>query len=693
MHFISLPGNKNIIPFMKKNILTFIPVTLITLFCSLNTGKSQTNSLPMIGAQVFIEPGQTKQDIETWFRILDNSGMKVCRIRMFETHMHRADGSWDYSLYDEAFRAAEKYDIKIFATLFPADSKNSVGGEKFPESEEHFRQITAYIKNMAEHFRHYKSLFGWVLQNEPGTGGSIPDNDFTREQLKKWKASQVASGYDSKGYMTETFESKRFLVDYETWYLRWIASEIRKYDKDHYLHVNNHQIFENVAEYDFPSWRKFLTTLGASAHASWHFGYFNRDQYTMALAANCDIIRSGAGNLPYWITELQGGNNIWSGNAPMCPTGEEITQWLWTGIMSGAKGVIFWTLNPRGSADEAGEWAMITFQNEPSERLSAASEVINALNKNSNLFSNAVPADKKISILYTRESLWAELRSQMGGQQIEGRSKGAVIKSALAYYEILSENGIGCNFSEINEFDWEKEDFSGMTVILAHQISIPSIFWNRIENFVSKGGKLIVSGLTGFFDENMHNVMKTGFPPEKLFGSTISEFRHMGDKFEINLISPEIILPAHWMQGIIKNHNSKAIGKSGDEITAIRNHYGNGEVVWIPSMIGLGARRGSSEPLSAFLRQELENSLIYNPVNLKKYEKGILMRTMKSNRSYLSVIINKNTDTRNLEISIPESLRPVVIFSNKSGSVSNRNICTIHPEETLIIRWDQLVDP
>jgi len=35
------------------------------------------------------------------------------------------------------------------------------------------------------------------------------------------------------------------------------------------------------------------------------------------------------------------------------------------------------------------------------------------------------------------------------------------------------------------------------------------------------------------------------------------------------------------------NLTAEAIGKSGDEITAIRNHYGNGEVVWIPSMIGL----------------------------------------------------------------------------------------------------------
>ncbi len=674
---------------MKTSALNLIIVILFGLLYSGNILRSQTNALPMIGAQVFIEPGQTKEDIDTWFRILDNAGMKVCRIRMFEAHMHLADGSWDYSLYDEAFRAAEKYDIKIFATLFPADSKNSVGGEKFPESEEHFTQITAYVKNMAEHFRHYKSLFGWVLQNEPGTGGSVPDNDFTREQFKKWKASQVVSGYTSKGYMTETFGSKRFLVDYETWYLGWIASEIRKYDKDHYLHVNNHQIFENVAEYDFPSWRKFLTTLGASAHASWHFGYFTRDKYSVALAANCDIIRSGSGNLPYWITELQGGNNIWSGNVPMCPTAEEITQWLWTGIMSGAKGIIFWTLNPRGSADEAGEWAMITLQNEPSDRLRAASEVINILNTNSKLLSNAVPVERKISILYSRESLWAESRSQMGGQQIEGRERGGVMKSALSFYETLSENGIGCNFSEINEFDWNKDDYTGNAIILAHQISIPSNFWSRLENFVSKGGRLIVSGLTGFFDENMHNVMKTGFPGEKLFGGTISEFRYTGDKFEININSPDITLPAHWMQGIIKNNSSDVIGKSGEEITAARNCYGKGEVVWIPSMIGLGARRGSSEPLSGFLKMEVANSITCNPVSLKKYENGILMRTMKSDKSYLSVLINKNPDTKNLELSIPDSLKASIIFSNKSGNFSSRNICTIHPEETLIIRWDQ----
>jgi len=115
-------------------------------------------------------------------------------------------------------------------------------------------------------------------------------------------------------------------------FLNWIADEIAKYDTGHDIHVNNHHIFENIAEYDFPSWRKFLTSLGASVHPSLHFVYFNRPQYAMALSANCNIIRSGAGHLPFYITKLQRGNNTCSGMNPFCPTDKEITQWLWVGV-------------------------------------------------------------------------------------------------------------------------------------------------------------------------------------------------------------------------------------------------------------------------------------------------------------------------------------------------------------------------
>lgn len=110
-------------------------------------------------------------------------------------------------------------------------------------------------------------------------------------------------------------------------------------------------------------------------HLSWHFGYFTRAQYPLGISLMADIIRSGAGKNPFWITEMQGGNVTASGREVLCPTAREITQWLWTGIAAGAEGVIFWTLNQRASALEAGEWGMLDFQGRPSDRLTAASEV------------------------------------------------------------------------------------------------------------------------------------------------------------------------------------------------------------------------------------------------------------------------------------------------------------------------------
>lgn len=50
----------------------------------------ERDGAPFIGAQVFIEPGQTDAQVDGWFRTLRDNGMGVCRIRMFESYM--ADG-------------------------------------------------------------------------------------------------------------------------------------------------------------------------------------------------------------------------------------------------------------------------------------------------------------------------------------------------------------------------------------------------------------------------------------------------------------------------------------------------------------------------------------------------------------------------------------------------------------------------
>ncbi len=643
--------------------------------------------VPFIGAQVFIEPGQTKEDIDTWFRMLKENNMSVCRIRMFESYMRDENYNWDFSLFDEAFKAAEKYDIQVYATLFPYTEKTDIGGFKFPRDEAHLKSIGVFIENAVKHFSAFGSLFGWVLINEPGTGGRIPENKFPEQKFQEWIKKHPVKESTEKGYpVLVDFTDERFLLDYNTWFLKWISEEIKKYDNQHDIHVNSHAIFNNVAEYNFPEWRKFLTSLGGSAHPSWHFGYFSRQQYAVAMSANSEIIYSGAGNLPWFMTELQGGNNTYSGANPFCPTKEEIAQWLWIITGTESEGTIFWTLNPRSSGIEAGEWALLDFQDQPSDRMTMAAEVAKTIQQHGELFANAKKVDPDISVLYARESLWAESKMTGRGGPYEGRNPGGVMKSALGYFEALSEMGVSPNLKALDEFNFSKNNYSGESIILAHQISMPGNYADSLQNFVLNGGKLIVDGLTAFFDENMHNTMKTGFDFENLFGGNVREFKLIDNIFTVEINGERI--PAHLWKGYVIAEDGAPVGGQNSEAAGIRHQFGKGEVLWVPSLMGLGSRLEKDyRPLQNLLKKELKESLQNLPVRFSEPHKNMLMKTLRSGTEWITILVNKDErkHTVTMEFNKVPGL-PEVIFSDFDKS-TNGNSIDVLPEETKVIIW------
>jgi beta-galactosidase len=653
------------------------------------TDSSMNLKFPFVGAQVFIEPGQKPEEIDTWFRVMKENHFSVCRIRMFESYMKKDDGTWDFSLFDRAFSAAEKYGIRIFGTIFPYTDKTDIGGFKFPRDEAHLQSIALFIKQITTHFSKFKSLYGWVLINEPGVGGRIPWTDLTKSKFAEWKLRHPTKEFTSRGYpVLVDLSDQEFLYDLNTWYLNWLSAEVRKYDNIHELHVNNHAMFQNCAEYNFPEWRKFLTSLGGSAHASWHFGYFKRQQYDVAMSANSEIVRSGAGNLPWLMTELQGGNNTYSGGTPMCPSKEEIAQWLWIIFATEGKGAIFWTLNPRSSGIEAGEWALLDFQDRPSDRMLEASGVAETIGRNRHLFETAREVESGINILYIRQSLWAESKMASGSEQnYEARKPGAVMKSALGYFEAFSEMGVNVDLKAFEEFDFEKPDYKGITIILAHQISIPDSYASKLEGFVRKGGKLIVDGMTAFFDENLVNTMKTGFAFENLFGGDISEFKLVDNIFKFRWHDFDI--PAHLWRGFIDTGTGYAASKVNDKTVAVRKKIGAGEVLWVPSLLGLGGRiSGDYAPLIKLLIEECSASIAKQPVKFQTPQKDMLMKSMYSGDSLLTIIINKRDSTAEITLDFGgKEPKGNMLYSGGRGKMTGNKI-RIAPEETTVIEWN-----
>jgi len=87
-------------------------VVVLALWLSTLTGTAET---PLIGAQIWIEPGQTPAQIDGWFRELRDAHMPVARLFLMWPDLEPKKDVWDFTLYDEAFRAAEKYHVRIVA--------------------------------------------------------------------------------------------------------------------------------------------------------------------------------------------------------------------------------------------------------------------------------------------------------------------------------------------------------------------------------------------------------------------------------------------------------------------------------------------------------------------------------------------------------------------------------------------------
>ena len=431
--------------------------------------RAQQCDVPQIGAQVFVEPGQTPEDIDGFFRLLHDNGMKVARIRMFGAHMYRG-GEWDFSLYDEAFRAADKYGVRLFATLFPVtDELNDVGGFKFPRSKAHLREIDDYITAVVSHFRQYESLWTWVLQNEPGSGGTrVAMTDLAREVYDRWLAD-FPPEERGEGYLKADFTQEKFLTYYTTWYLNHIAQLVERLDPQRGRHINPHQILGTLPDYDFPAYSKFLTSVGASLHLSWHFGMFSQREYPLGVSLMSDIIRHNALGNPFWITELQGGNVTASGNVPYCPTAAHTAQYLWTAIASGAEGVIFWSLNQRAAVMEAGEWGLLDFLRRPSDRMLEAAKVASVLQRHGEEFRELKPAPAPVTLLYNIASLRIQRRNaETLASGEEGRQASACMKSLAAAYEAVSAWGVTPEVADMATFDWD--DAAGRTAVIPHDL-------------------------------------------------------------------------------------------------------------------------------------------------------------------------------------------------------------------------------
>ena len=670
---------------------------------------------PLIGAQVWIEPGQTPAQIDTWFRLLAQEHMPVARVFIMWSYLQAGPGQWNFALYDQVFRAAERYHVRIVATLTPGGPPPFLGGDGnqgggYPGTAKARDAAAEYIEKVVDRYMDSPALDTWLLVNEPGMAPSA--DPLAVEEFHVWVAKRFAgiaelnrgwgSAYDSFAEADPhpaagVFASENRQIDwlsfwreYQTEQLQWIEQQIRLYDPNpaHGMHVNPHALIGNMAGLsdDLASWRPFLDTLGCSIHPAWHFGLLERDQYALGVSYINDLVQGASEPKRHWVTELQGGNNIYSSNKPMDPTVGDISQWVWTSIGAGADRVIFWLLNARAQGTEAAEWSLLDFQQRPSRRLDTASAIARIIENHADFFRAAHVQESPVTVILSLETMTLEERYH--DSDYPGRDINAHILSALGMYQALSQIGVPPRIKLFGDYDWEAKTTAPRVAILPDARAITEDQVAELKAFVNNGNTLLITGLSGFYDPYAKAWPLAGFPLAAVTGADLKEVHFIGDEFDLRLSSPPLTLPSHLWIGSVENNSAQAVGEREGETTATaRKTPGGGMVLWIPSPVDIGGWLRGTEPLAGYLKTVLEQSLDGEPFRFPQPQKGCLMRVLKNGNMYLSVVTNGEDSPIRCTVQHPAALRIEKLWGELPVEEGADAAFQLGPRETAVNLW------
>jgi beta-galactosidase len=269
---------------------------------------------------------------------------------------------------------------------------------------------------------------------------------------------------------------------------------------------------------------------------------------------------------------------------------------------------------------------------------------------------------------------------------VQEAGTGSQMYTTFHWFEALSERGYLPQMRNMADYDWEKRG-EGDVVILANSYVVPSNIVPRMVEFAKRGGKIIIEGLTGFYNEEEICTPITNFDLEPLVGGVFEDIRYRETPQYFTIEGIGTILGHAW-HPIVRatSPTAQVIGAGKEGAVALHHKLGKGEVYWItPSVSMSQLAKEQSSDLSRIADALLADHLKRQPFRFAGFSEGALMRVLQSGNEYLTVLTNNTTEPCTLKVVAPKELRATPIFGSAKFSPSGK--VTLGSRETLVLLW------
>ena len=649
-------------------------------------------SQPRLGAEFFLNATETRASVENHFRRMAETGLTVARIFTLWDQIEPERGRWDLSRYDWIYDAAAANRIFIANTLCSEDPPGWMATAPFYHawrdlSNPDLRPYSEiYLEKVVTHYRNHPAHGVWLLQNEPGIRedvapyilaafarwlekkyGSVDAlNKVWYRKLRRFEDVPPPSEPRNAGWgdYPSNLDWRRFRCDHLAEQLAWIHAQIDKHHPGALTHINPPGLTANMPASGRDMWKMKPTAhfLGASMHASWHFGMFPRHDFGVAYAYCCDLIRSVSAPAPWWVTELQAGPTIFTGSRPLNPTGSEITRWLWDGIGNGARGIVYWLWHPRTEGNEAGEWGLAGPNGEATDRTRATQAVAQVLEKHADFFRAAKSPPARTAILYPRDAM---ILYAVDGWR---RPTDELVHSLLGCYKALSHAHVPVDFLDVSELEGGVAS-RYRVLYLPYTSALSERSAAALHDFVRNGGTLWADGLVGWKDEQGRTMKLPPGPLADVFGFTLDELEAAWEPFSFTSNNDKagelfrcLISPSTSARTLLR--------APGGRPAAVENTFGKGRAIYYGTALTLSYLRREDPAVAQWIAAAASFDL---PVQLTAAPERVVFRYLESPNESAAVLSNWGPSGR-ASLSASASIRSATeLISNSNIPVTHAN--------------------
>lgn len=583
-----------------------------------------------------------------------------------------------------------------------------------------------YLGMLIRALKHRKSLYGYDCWNEPhlepawicNYWGNMGDRLYcycteTRKAFRSWLREKYgtidalnrtwARFYgewedvnppNRHGTYADWMDWTRFWFDSLRGHMEWRYRTIKKEDPDRFVMSHSGAVppFNPRPNAFINNWAlaspvdKWGTSFAPKYH-NWSIA---------ECAGTMDATRSAARGKEFWISEMTGGSAYKKGFDKTPITREkDIRSWNWLAVAYGAKAIVYWCYLTESTGPEAGSFGLVTFDGKTTARSLEAAKQKTLIDKYSRIIMDYTPiAD--VAILYDPDNS-SLLFGMEGGDDLYSNSH-------MGYYKAVWDNDLYARYVTYGNIDDIKEKI----LIIPMCMTIHQKAADKIKEFVRRGGILIMEARTGLFDERgflqpdlpsfglseiaglkegeafcsdpenapwLNNPDNLPWPDEIYSGPEISMEEPADLKFRVhNYLSPLLL------------DGAKSIGRWKDLCLAAVNRYGNGEVYYFGTYLGMALNKrdkGAHKLFSAIVNKYISPKIKGGTLRPRLMEKG--------NEALLAVFNDKQFDKSSDRIRLPEGYcKAYDIIGGRELAIDDNTISVlIEPEDAIVIHLEK----